>query len=62
MVIEYTMAVRLDVPEELFSWVVQKYGEKETIELTAGKVLVLLGHDDHATGTDFDFGYGKPGA
>lgn len=63
LVIEYTMAVVTgEVPEELFARVVELYGETEAMELTVGigwwSLWAML---INATGTDFDFGYGKAG-
>jgi alkylhydroperoxidase family enzyme len=64
LVIEYANAVLVgDVPAELFSRVVGKYGERGAIEcasavgLWACWAMVL-----NATGTHFDFGYGPPSA
>jgi alkylhydroperoxidase family enzyme len=61
LIIEYTLAVVVgDVPEELFSRVKNRYGEKEAVELTFAigwwSLWAML---INATGTDFDFGYVK---
>jgi alkylhydroperoxidase family enzyme len=64
LVIEYTLAVVVgDVPDELFSRVVNKYGEKEAIEFTTAIAwwsfwAMII----NATRTEFDFGSLKPGA
>ncbi len=64
LVIEYTVAVCAgEVPDELFARVVKQYGEQEALEFTVGIAwwsfwAMLI----NATRTDFDFGYGKPGA
>jgi alkylhydroperoxidase family enzyme len=64
LVIEYTLAVVAgDVPDALFARVVAQYGEKEAVEFTTGIAwwsfwAMII----NATRTDFDFGYGKPGA
>lgn len=64
LVIEYTLAVvNGEVSDELFSRVLKKYGEQETIEFTAAVAwwsfwAMLI----NATGTKYDFGYGRPAA
>jgi alkylhydroperoxidase family enzyme len=64
LVIEYTFAVCAGVvPEELFSRVVKRYGEKEAVEFTVAiGWWSLWAMVINATGTDYDFGYGKPNA
>ena len=64
LVIEYTFAVCAGVvPDELFARVVRQYGEQEALEFSVAVAwwsfwAMLI----NATGTDFDFGYGKTGA
>lgn len=64
LVIEYSLAVVTgDVPEELFSRVVARFGEKEAIEFTMGigwwsMWAMIIG----ATRPEHDFGFGKPAA
>jgi len=64
LVIEYTLAVVTgDVPDALFARVVKQYGEQEALEFTVAIAwwsfwAMII----NATRTDFDFGYGKPGA
>lgn len=63
LMIEYADAiVRGVVPDELFSKVVRKYGERAAIE-SASMVAVraLWAMIMNATGSHFDFGYGPPG-
>jgi hypothetical protein len=64
LVIEYTLAVVTgDVPEELFARVVKQYGEQEAFEFTVGVAWwSLWAMIINATGTDYDFGYGRPSA
>ena len=59
LVIEYTSAVCAgDVPAELFSRVVDQYGEKQAIECTTVVAMwSLWAMILNATGTEFDFGY-----
>ena len=61
LVIEFTMAVVTGtVPEELFSRVVEQYGETEAIELSiAIGWWSLWAMMINATGIEFDYGYGK---
>ena len=64
LVIEYTQAV-VDgvVPEELFARVVAEFGEQGAVEFTVGIAWwSFWAMFVNATGTDFDFGYGRPAA
>jgi alkylhydroperoxidase family enzyme len=64
LVIEYTLAVvKGKVSDELFTRVLDQYGEKETIAFTTGIAwwsfwAMII----NATRTDFDFGYGRASA
>jgi hypothetical protein len=62
LVIEYTLAVAAgDVPGELFTRVVNQYGEMAAIEVTVAvawwSVWTMI---TNATRPEVDFGYGKP--
>jgi len=64
LVIEYTLAVVTgQVPDTLFARVVKQYGEQQALEFSVAIAwwsfwAMII----NATRTDFDFGYGKPGA
>ncbi len=61
LVIEYTFAVcKGEVPDELFARVVKQYGEQEAVDFSVAVAwwsfwAMII----NATGTDFDFGFGK---
>lgn len=60
LVIEYTNAVCAgDVPDDLFSRVVKRFGERATVEFTAVvSIWACWAMILNATKTQFDFGYG----
>jgi len=64
LVIEYTFAVCAGVvPDELFARVVAQYGEQGAVDVSVAIAwwsfwAMII----NATGTDFDFGFGKPKA
>jgi len=64
LVLEFTEAVVAgEVPEELFARVVRQYGERGAVEFTVAVAWwSFWGMIINATGTSFDFGYGKVAA